>query len=113
MRHGGSTKNKIRDELLKCAQACPMEILFYSDFAPRVGMSARGPWKKVLDEISREEAEKGLPDITFLLKRKDTGYPGQIDFKKADIPDGQQKLWARAKLQEVIDYYNPGSLNPF
>jgi hypothetical protein len=90
-----------------------MEILFYSDFAPRVGMSARGPWKKVLDEISREETEKELPDITFLLKRKSTGYPGQIDFKKAETPDVQQKIWARKKLQEVIDKYNPGSLNPY
>ena len=113
MRHSGPDKDLIRTELLKCAHARPMEILFYSDFAPRVKMSARGPWKKVLDEISREETEKGLPDITFLLKRKSTGYPGQIDFKKAETPDIQQKLRAREKLQEVIDKYNCGSLNPY
>jgi hypothetical protein len=47
------------------------------------------------------------------LKRKSTGYPGQIDFKKAETPDAQQKIWARKKLQEVIDKYNPGSLNPY
>ncbi len=76
-------------------------------------MPIRGPWKKVLDEISQEETEKKLPDLTYLLKKKATGYPGQIEFKNAQVPDAQQKLQARKKLQEVIDKYNQGALNPY
>jgi hypothetical protein len=77
-------------------------------------MAPQGPWKKVLDEISHEETAKGCPDITFLLKKKSTGYPSQINFHAvAGMPDSQHKAWAREKLQEVIDKYNPGSFNPY
>jgi hypothetical protein len=31
-----------------------------------------------LDEISAEEANRGLPDITFLVISKQSGLPGQI-----------------------------------
>jgi hypothetical protein len=113
MASGSPDKARIRAELLKCAKARPMEILFYSDFAPRVGMSPQGPWKKVLDEISREETEQGRSDITFLLRKKSTGYPGQIGFRSVQIPDSQQKAKARAELQKIIDEYSPGTSNPY
>ena len=66
----------VRTELLKLASHSPIQMKFYSEFAPSVNMTARGPWRAVLDKISIEETAKGKPDITFLLKRKDTGYPG-------------------------------------
>ena len=37
------------------------------------GFGAYGPWKNVLDEISREETRNGRPDITFVLRSKTTG----------------------------------------
>jgi hypothetical protein len=36
-------KERIRAELLKCAKSPTMEVLFYSDFAKRVGMPSQGP----------------------------------------------------------------------
>jgi hypothetical protein len=55
--------------------------------------------KKVLDEISHEEIAKGCPDITFLLKKKKTGYPSQINFQAVEgIPDAQQKGVGKEKI---------------
>src|SRR6516162_1245504 len=65
----------IRSELMKCATANPMEFPTYGTFAPRVGMPVQGPWKGVLDAISRAETLQGRPDITFVLVNQRTGYP--------------------------------------
>ena len=106
-------KRRILDELLKCATAKPMEILFYKDFAPRVGMNYRGPWRDVLNEISRDETIQGRPDLTYLLRNRKTGYPGQIGFRRAERPSPQQKDTAKIELQKVIDFYSPGARNPY
>ena len=106
-------KGLIRGELLKCATAHPMEFPTYATFAPRVGMPTQGPWKGVLDTISREETHQGLPDVTFVLVNKRTGYPSQIGFTRSRNPTPQQKVRARAEVQKVINYYNPGTPNPF
>ena len=106
-------KELIRAELLKCARAKPIEILSYSDFGKRVQIIPRGPGKALLDLIAREENDHQRPDITVLLVRKDSGYPGQIDGIHSKIPTPQQKIRARKKLQEVIDVYNRGAPNPF
>ena len=60
-----------------------MEFPTYTIFGQRVGIPTSGPWKPVLDTIALEEKDKHLPDITFLVVRKDTGYPGQIGFVRA------------------------------
>jgi hypothetical protein len=106
-------KELIRTELLKCARAKPIEILSYSDFGRRVQIVPRGPGKKLLDLIAREQNERQRPDITVLLVRKDSGYPGQIDGIRSKNPTPQQKIRAREKLREVIDVYNRGAPNPF
>jgi hypothetical protein len=110
-------KDQIRAELLKCAKAQPIEMCFYGDFATqRLGLPRHPPpgwWKKVLDQIAVEEKQQGRPNITFLLKRKDTGYPGQIGLKKAETPSPQQMAQARDELQRLIDEYSPGSRNPY
>ena len=106
-------KALIRSELLKCAKAKKMRVLTYAEFGERVGIPTRGPWKPILDLIAREETDQGLPDITFLIVTKRTGYPGQIGFKRADPPTPSQKGIALKEIQKVIDRYNPGESNPF
>jgi hypothetical protein len=103
----------IRSELMKCATASPMQFPTYSTFAPRVGMPVRGPWKGVLDAISRAETRQGLPDITFVLVNQRTGYPSQIGFTGSKKPTPQQIAHARSEVQNVINRYNPGTPNPF
>jgi hypothetical protein len=79
---------------------------FYSN----CGFGPRGPGKDVLDEISRDEARSGRPDITFVLRSRTTGYPSQIGFKPAKTPSGQP----RAEAKRMIDGYGPpGATNPY
>jgi hypothetical protein len=102
----------IRGELMKCATASPMEFPTYKAFAPRVGMPVRGPWKGVLDAISRAETQHGLPDITFVLVNS-SGFPSQIGFMPSKKPTPQQIAHARAEIQKVINRFNPGTPVPF
>jgi len=104
-------KDKIRNELLKLARAG--KTCFYGEFGLRVDIPAQGPWKPVLDVISKEETAAGRPDITFLLINKRTGLPGQIGFKRAQKPTPDQRKLAHDKLQEVFDHYCPGVSVPF
>ncbi len=106
-------KALIRNELLKCAKAKTLRVLTYGEFGKRVEIPARGPWKPILDLIAHEEIDEGLPDITFLIVAKRTGYPGQIGFKPASPPSAAQKDHAIKEIQKVIDLYNPGSANPY
>ena len=105
-------KHAIRTELLRCA----FEGKFpsYAEFGKRVGVPAQGPWKPVLDTISREETAAGYPDITFILINKTTKYPGQIGFVSSGRrPSPAQKVLARNQVQRVIDLYCPGVPNPY
>lgn len=102
----------IRAALLKRAKDSA-KTLTYEQFGKLVGVPTRGPWKPVLDLIAHEETDQGLPDITFLVVQKRTGYPGQIGFKRAVPPSADQKARAVAEMQKVIDRYNPGKPNPF
>ena len=104
-------KDKIREELLKLARAG--KTCFYMQFGHRVGIPKQGPWKPVLDCISREETAKGRPDITFLLVNKSTGLPGQIGFQGAGKPTPAQRRLAHEKVKEVFDHYCPGASVPF
>src|SRR6476620_4860500 len=61
-------------------------------------MPVQGPWKSVLDAISREETNQGLPDITFVLVNKSTGYPSQIAFSQSRNPTSEQKESSLAHL---------------
>jgi hypothetical protein len=104
-------KMLIRAEMVKAAKAG--EFPFYEQFGERVGIWRMRGSKKLLDEISNEETRAGLPDVTFVLRKKTTGYPGQIDFSASQVPNDAQKLQARYEAQKVIDYYCPGTKNPY
>lgn len=83
---------------------------YYSD----CGFGPRGPRKEALDLISREETRKGKPDITFILRSMETGYPSQIGFKSAKPPSDDQKRQAREEAQKIIDAYGPaGAKSPY
>jgi hypothetical protein len=102
----------IRDELEKCARSGG--LTYYKELGGKVGLNAQSTvWKPALDEISKQQALQNLPDITFLVRRKDTGLPGQIGFNKAEKPTPEQVKFARGKLQEVWDKYCPGAHNPY
>jgi hypothetical protein len=106
-------KELVRSELLKCATAKPMQFPAYSEFGPRVGIPTQGPWKPVLDAIADACDAAGEPDITFVIKNKTTGYPSRVGrvTRRNLTPD--QKRFARGKVQEVIDKFNPGTRNPY
>jgi hypothetical protein len=98
-------KDEIRAELLRLA--CEGKTIFYADLGLKLGIPARGPWKPVLDESSREETARGLPDITFLVINKVTGLPGQIDFKPAKPPTLGQREMANEMIRQVFAHYRP------
>jgi hypothetical protein len=105
-------KDLIRSALVKRARE-RAHILTYTELGRIVDIPARGPWKRILDFIAVEEKRQGLPDITFLVVNKRTGYPGQIGFKRADPPTPEQKALAGKELQKVIDHYCHGAKNAF
>jgi hypothetical protein len=82
-------------------------------FAARAGMPIQGPWKPILDVVSAEETNQGLPDITFLLLNRHTRYPMQISPVRSNDPTPEQRERARREVQKIIDRYNPGAPNPF
>lgn len=104
-------KDLIRNELLKCARAG--EMPFYKEFGERVGIPPQGPWKPILDLISDEQTKMGCSDITFLLRKKETGLPGQIGFVQAKNPTPDQRKKAKIELQKVFNQYCPGTRIPF
>jgi hypothetical protein len=106
-------KDSIRSELLKCATATPMQFPTFRAFAARVGMPMQGPWKPILDVVSAEERNRGLPVITFLLLNRHTRYPMQMGPVRSNDPTPEQRERARREVQKIIDRYNPGAPNPF
>ena len=106
-------KDLIRSELLKCATATPMQFPTFRALAARAGMPIQGPWKPILDVVSAEERNQGLPDITFLLLNRHTRYPMQIGPVRSNDPTPEQRERARREVQKIIDRYNPGTPNPF
>lgn len=73
----------------------------YGVLGRAVGIPAQGPWKPVLDEISREEKL----DITFLVVNKD-GLSSQIDFKEAKPATDKQKKQAADTIEAVFAHYS-------
>ena len=77
----------------------------YGELGKRVGIPAQGPWKALLDEIGRDQARSGLPDISYLVVASDTGYPSQIEFEDARKPTTEQKRKADQVIELVHDAY--------
>lgn len=105
-------KALIHGELLKLAKARPLRTVTYKDFGARFRIPAQGPWK-VLDLIADEDVGQELPDVTYLVINKKTGYPSKIDGKKAKAPSAGQKARAKVEGQKIVAKYNPGAANPF
>jgi hypothetical protein len=106
-------KDLIHAELLKAIKANPIKKIYYGELGAKTNSGPRGPSKEVLDCIAEEEKAAGRPDITVILVRRDSGYPGQIDGRQTKKPTPTQMQRAREKMQEAIDAYNPGERNPF
>jgi hypothetical protein len=98
-------KDLIRNELTALAKEVPLRCLTYGEFGARVGIPARGPWKKILDLIASEELTADRPDITFLVINSKTGYPGQIDFEPASPPSQAQRRSFEAMLKRIAAHY--------
>jgi hypothetical protein len=93
----------IRRVLIEQARA--RTKITYGKLGLALGIPARGPWKAVLDELSHAEKAAGRPDITYLVVKASTGYPGQIGFKLADPLSDEQRILADATINEVREYY--------
>ena len=95
---------QIRAELLMCAEFG--EITSYTRLGRIVGVPTRGPWRGVLDQLSREETSAGRLDITHLIGSKRTGISSRVEFTDAHKPTIEQRrrsqelrtaIWARYK----------------
>jgi hypothetical protein len=96
-------KEEIRAILLDRARAG--RTIYYSELGKLLGIPARGPWKAILDEISREERGNGRPDFTYLVVSRTSGLPGQIEFEAAKPPSPGQRQKADEVLEKVFEYY--------
>ena len=97
----------IRAELMLCAEYG--ETTSYIRLGRIVGIPTRGPWRGVLDQLSREETSAGRLDITHLLGSKRTGISSRVEFTDAHKPTIEQRrisqelraaIWARFKKDQ-------------
>ena len=93
-------KMAILAELEKRARAG--KTIYYSELGAKVGIPAQGPWKPVLDQITREV---GDPDITYLVINKTYRLPGQIGFTRAKPPTQEQRDKAALTIAAVFAKY--------
>jgi hypothetical protein len=96
-------EDEIHLALVKMAKG--RKKLDYEKFGALVGIPTAGPWNPILDKISLKERAAGRPDITYLVVRKRTGYPVQIEFSPATKPSTAQKLIADEVFKEIFAYY--------
>ena len=96
-------EDAIRQALVKMARG--RKKLDYEKFGALVGIPTAGPWNPILDKISLAERAAGRPDITYLVVRKRTGYPIQIEFSPAVTPSAAQKAIADEVFKEIFAYY--------
>jgi hypothetical protein len=52
-------------------------------------------------------------DLTFLIYRRESGYPSVIDGQDSTKPTEHQMSRAREEAQKIIDKYRPGTPNPY
>lgn len=99
----GDRKEEIRAELLRSAKEG--RTIFYADLGAKLGIPAQGPWKPVLDAISREEREKGFPDLTYLAINKKWQVPSQVEFRASNPPTAEQRKIAADVIRKVFAHY--------
>lgn len=96
-------EDEIRLALVKMAKH--RKKLDYMKFGELVGIPTEGPWNPILDRISLKERAAGRPDITYLVVRKRTGYPQQIEFEPSTPPSAAQKAIADEVFKDIFAYY--------
>ena len=96
-------EDEIRQALVKMARG--RKKLDYEKFGALVGIPTKGPWNPILDKISLKERAAGRPDITYLVVRKRTGYPVQIEFEPSITPSAAQKAIADEVFKGIFAYY--------
>lgn len=96
-------EDAIRQALVKMGKR--RKKLDYTEFGELVGIPTQGPWNPILDKISLAERAAGRPDITYLVVRKRTGYPIQIEFSPSITPSAAQKAIADEVFKEIFAYY--------
>lgn len=102
---------RVRSVLLDVAAAKKFSSITYEDLAQLLDFEV-GLWSDVLDPVSAEQKKNRLPDITFLVVRKDTLYPGKIDgVPIRDVPSKEQMSRVSEEVDEIIRVYNPGARN--
>jgi hypothetical protein len=92
-----------RKEAIKAVlkdRARQRKTIRYGELGKAVGIPAQGPWKPILDEISREEK----PDITYLVVNKD-GLSSQIGYSPANPPSDKQRRDADRVIAAVFAHY--------
>ena len=95
-------EDAIRQALVKMAKG--RKKLDYEKFGALVGIPTAGPWNPILDRISLAERAAGRPDITYLVVRKRTGYPIQIELT-SNHTSAAQKAIADEVFKEIFAYY--------
>jgi len=111
----------ISDDVINALQKCVSSRQYplfqaYSDFHKRFGFRGLpNSWanRNVLNAVADTLKNDGMLDLTFLICRKDTGYPSVIDGADSREPTQNQKDRARAVAQQIIDKYRPGAANPY
>jgi hypothetical protein len=102
----------VRLALERCVSNGRCEFLTYGQFGNRFGFNPRsiGP---ALEEVFSQFIAEDVPDLTFLLRNADHGYPSVINRRPAKPPSGDQILIARVEAQRIINVYCPGARNPY
>jgi hypothetical protein len=109
-------RKRLRAQLFKCA--AKGEFPYYSDMLPilkpRIDSGWRPEWSGDLNQIAMEERSHGYPDITFILRKRETGFPSQINFRKTDLSDKDQLEALRKGTDDLIGLYcPPATMNPY
>lgn len=103
-------KDGIRKELVRLARE--RRTVSYSELGRKFRIAVQGPWKPLLDEISHQEIEKGLPDITLLIISKQSGLPGQLGYQLSRAAIAAQRETAISMIQSIFDYYSRSENEP-
>lgn len=88
------------------------QTITYSELAPMISSASlhhRAPiFHKMLDIMSTEDAEQGMPSLASLVVRKDSGIPGMGYFAISSREDGvieDHETYWRRRFEELCDYW--------
>ena len=88
------------------------QTITYSELAPMISSASlhhRAPiFHKMLDIMSREDADQGMPSLASLVVRKDSGIPGMgyfaIGGHEGPVTEDFEAYWRR-QFEELCDYW--------